>query len=351
MLEISQGAFVSPRDEHNRYTGRIDFANGEEPQFIWAGSQVTLRFRGTAVWARLRNRPSWGRQYIGWVVDGGAKGMARLHPDSQMRTYALVDNLDDGEHEIILYKRMDATGYVGFGGWHVLGETLEALPAPARRMECFGDSVSMGAVVDAPGFEGKTDPPNDGHYDDAWLSYISMAARELGAELHNNSQGGISLLDGTGYFRGPDYLGLESCWDKTGYVPELGLSPWDFSRWKPHVVVLAVAQNDPHPDNDIAEAPEKRSRWVRRYGQLLADMRAQYPRALFVLTTTIVNHNLVWEDALDEVCAACADERVVRLRFKRAAVGTPGHPRAAEQGEMARELVDLLNSYGEELWQ
>lgn len=342
--------FIQPQQAHNRYVGRIDFANAAEPVLTWPLCSVTLRFCGTAVSALLRNRPSWGRQYVGWVVDGDTKGMARLHPDGELRLYALADNLEEDEHEITLYKRMDATGYIGFGGWQLQGQPLPPAPPPARRMECFGDSVSMGAVADAVGWEGQPDPPNNGSYDDAWLSYIAATARNLGAELHDNSQGGISLLDGTGYFRGPDYLGLENCWDKVGYVPELGLSPWDFSHWTPHVVVLAIGQNDPHPDNDIHDT-EKRQRWVSRYVRLLGDLRAKYPKALFVMATTILNHDLVWEDALDEACSTVGDPRAVRFRYTRCAVGTPGHPRAAEHMEMARELTAFLEEFGEELWQ
>jgi hypothetical protein len=129
------------------------------------------------------------------------------------------------------------------------------------------------------------------------------------------------------------------------------LSSWDFSRWTPHVVVLAIGQNDPHPDNDIAADPAKRQRWVCRYTRWLGELREKYPKALFVVATTILQHSLVWEDALDEACVAAADSRVVRFRYTRCATGTPGHPRASEHMEMARELTAFLESFGEALWQ
>ncbi len=48
-----------------------------------------------------------------------------------------------------------------------------------------------------------------------------MTARNLHAQLHDTSQGGIALLDKTGWFMEPDYLGIESCYDKIEYQPEL----------------------------------------------------------------------------------------------------------------------------------
>ncbi len=55
-------------------------------------------------------------------------------------------------------------------------------------------------------------------------------ARNLHAQLHDTSQGGIALLDKNRLVYGaPDYLGIESCYDKIEYQPELSeVKPWDF---------------------------------------------------------------------------------------------------------------------------
>ena len=93
-----------------------------------------------------------------------------------------------------------------------------------------------------------------GEYSNSWYSYAWMTARNLHAQLHDTSQGGIALLDKTGWFMEPDYLGIESCYDKIEYQPELSeVKPWDFSRYTPDVVIFAFGQNDNHPDDYMAE--------------------------------------------------------------------------------------------------
>ena len=56
---------------------------------------------------------------------------------------------------------------------------------------------------------------------------------ETWAELHDTSQGGIALLDHTGWFMEPDYLGVESCYDKLEYCPALSkVKAWDFKKYQ-----------------------------------------------------------------------------------------------------------------------
>lgn len=109
-------------------------------------------------------------------------------------------------------------------------EVLTPAPLPSRKIEVFGDSVSCGEVSEAVDYVGKPDPEHDGEYSNSWYSYAWMTARNLHAQLHDSSQGGIALLDKTGWFMAPDYLGIESCYDKIEYQPELSeVKPWDFS--------------------------------------------------------------------------------------------------------------------------
>ena len=87
-----------------------------------------------------------------------------------------------------------------------------------------------------------------------------ITARNLNAEINNNAQGGIAVLDGTGYFTPVyGYLGLESTYDKLRYSAELGkVNKWDFNNYIPQVVIMAFGQNDCHPIDYINKDQEKR---------------------------------------------------------------------------------------------
>ena len=62
------------------------------------------------------------------------------------------------------------------------------------------------------------------------------------------------MLDDTGWFGEPNYKGVESCYDKIEYHPDLGnIKKWDFSKYTPHVVIVAIGQNDSHPRDYMAE--------------------------------------------------------------------------------------------------
>lgn len=58
-----------------------------------------------------------------------------------------------------------------------------------------------------------------------------MTARNLNAQIHDIAQGGMALMDGTGWFHEPDYIGMETAWNKIHYNPDFGeISEWDFQN-------------------------------------------------------------------------------------------------------------------------
>jgi hypothetical protein len=336
-----------------RYTGRIDFSNPSEPTLIQAGSSIHVRFTGTSVAIRGRNHHGYFENAIGFLVDG-TEDKAVLENDDAVHEHTLARGLKAGAHELVIWKRSD-------GGYHyydfiglVLDDGATVMPLgerPARRIECYGDSVSAGEVCEANDRVGMSDPePHDGKYSNARHSYVFQTARNLGAEAHDNAQGGIALLDGTGYFVGGK-VGLVSTWDKLRYNPSLGpCTDWDFSAWTPHVAVMAIGQNDNHPDDYISTDAARRDKWKDTYAKLLRSLREKYPKALIVVITTLLFHNPGWDDSLDEIVNALGDARIVRHRFARNGSGTPGHLRVSEHAEMATELTTFLQSFGDDLW-
>ena len=232
-----------------------------------------------------------------------------------------------------------------------------ATPLPERRIEVYGDSVTCGERCEAACYVGQADPEVDlSPYSNAWYSYAAITARNLGAQTHLVSQGGTTLLDGIGWFHAPDYIGMESIWDKSVYNTQLGgTSPWDFAQYTPHVVVVALGQNAAHPRDFMADDydGEEATHWRARYVDFVHALRGKYPHALIVLATTVLIHDPSWDRAIDEVCHTVNDEgddRVQHFLYSRNAAATPGHPRVAEQQEMADELTAYLESFGPDLW-
>lgn len=346
--------FVSPDNEKLQYSGRIDFDDRRAPVLVYAASYVKIVFRGTSVAVELENHHVCYTNEMGYFLDG-VQGRIRLLNNAGRVKYLIADDLAEETHELMLFKRMDACHMATFFGFE-LNKEAAVLPPPSkpvRRIEVFGDSVSCGEVSEALAYVGEEDPAHNGEYSNSWYSYAWMTARKLNAELHDTSQGGIALLDGTGWFAAPEYKGVESCFDKIEYHPDLGeTKQWDFGRYIPHVVIVAIGQNDSHPVDYMAEDYDgaKAVRWRKHYREFVRRLMNLYPKAQIILTSTILLHDANWDRAIDEVSKEIADARVHHFLYRRNGIGTPGHIRIPEAEEMAEELTAYIESFGETIW-
>lgn len=345
---------ISPENKCLQYSGRIDFDDPKAPVLIYACTSVQMVFTGTSVKVRLSNHRSCWTNQMGYFING-EQGRITLKNEDGPETYVLADGLGCGPHTLLLFKRMDSCHTVSFLGFELDEDAgiLTPEPKPVRRMEFFGDSVSCGEVSEAVDYVGKPDPEHDGEYSNSWYSYAWMTARKLGAEIHDTSQGGISLLDGTGWFAAPHYKGMESCYDKLEYNPEISpVKPWDFSRYIPHVAVVAIGQNDAHPEDYMAEDYDgaKAVYWRQRYREFVETLMELYPRAQIILATTILGHDPSWDRAIDEVCGEIASGRVHHFLYARNGCGTPGHIRIPEAEQMSEELAAFIRSLGDDIW-
>ena len=377
---------INPSDPHIMYSGRIDFEHEEEPVLVYAGSYIRIRFRGgdrvTAVFKNYRNCYT---DTLGVILDGVQTKLV-LADDRDERAYLIAETGKDGQlkpcgeevpvvseqterervmdsllmdstkgfHDLMIFKRMDAAHAVSFMGLEIDGAvTLSDAPErPGLKLEVFGDSVSCGEVSEAVEYTGKSDPEgHDGAYSNSWNSYGWLTARNLNAEVHLTSQGGISLFDKTGYFNGPSIdtcLGVLSCYDKLQYNPGIGLpiTKWDFSRYIPDICIIAIGQNDANPVNIMAEDYDGAAavHWRESYRGFIEGLMGLYKNAHFILTTTVLMHDSGWDKAIGEVCDSMESDRVHHFLYSRNGAATPGHPRIAEHEEMARELTEFIKS-------
>ncbi len=337
---------VRPDDPALRYTGRLDWTE-DGLFFIYPCSSVQVRLTGRTLKVVLTNHRSYYENRLGVIVNG--EQSAILLADGE-QVIDLSDKLDEGVNDVLLFKRQDCCHAYTVQGFIVDNDAalLPLEPRPARRMEVYGDSVSAGEVSEAEFACAQPDPEgHNGLYSNSYWSYAWQAARLLNAELHDVATGGMALLDGTGYFYGPDYIGLTSTWDKVNYYPPFGApTPWNFAKFTPHVVVVAIGQNDHNPVNIMAEDYDSAAsvHWRGEYRRFLTNLREKYPTAHIVCTTTILGHDPAWDHAIDECVAAMGDKRIHHFLYTKNGCGTPGHIRKSEAAVMARELADFIET-------
>lgn len=379
--------WYDPTDQAFAYEGRIDFDRPQEPVFVNPCSYVQFRMGGRRAAIAIKNWHSYFENTLGVLVDGEYRGKILLHDGTSLqgetaeqfmlrlspvegerfsalksfakdvRFYDLAQFLDGKEHELTVFKRMDSCHYFSFCGLAAEEGTIGCpkTPRKVRRIEVYGDSISCGEVSEAVGRVGSDDPEgHNGIYSNSYYSYPWILARGLGARLHDVSQGGIALQDDRGWFNLPDAVGMLSCYDKIQNNPSLGeRKPWNFQAYVPHVVIVAIGQNDAHPENYMAEAyeGEKAMQWREDYRRFIGGLREKYPKALIVLTTTILGHDPAWDRAIGQVCNEMRDPKIRQFLYEKNGCGTSGHVRIPEAEKMAREMQGFLEGLGEEIWE
>lgn len=346
--------WIRPGHERLQYTGRIDWSDCSAPVFVFPCTSVRIRFAGHLLKVHVRNKRVYWENYVGCIADGIQTKMRLpdvgeavleipLIPAGSETADADRSESQRGVHEVLLFKRQDCCHEMAVLGFEIEdgARILEPPKRPGRRIEVYGDSVSAGEVSEAVEYTGRADPEHNGEYSNSWYSYAWMTARKLGAEIHDIAQGGIALLDGTGWFNQPQALGMESVWDKVHYQPALGgMTEWDFRNYTPHIVIVAAGQNDAHPQDYMREEYNgpRAEAWREGYGKFLKKIRRQYPYAWIVCITTLLEHAKQCDDSIEEVCQDMGDKKIRHFLFRRNGCGTPGHLRIPEAEEMAKEL-------------
>ena len=339
---------IWPDNEQLSYSGRIDWSNPKEPVFVYPCTSVGMRFTGDVLKVHVKNHGAYWNHYLGCILDGRQSAFP-LPEEGEAFFEIPVEGTKEQEHEVLLFKRQDACHEFCFLGAELAeGAKLLDMPEkPKRKIEVYGDSVSAGEVSEAVEYAGREDPKHNGEYSNSWYSYAWMTARKLDAQIHDIAQGGIALLDGTGWFHAPDYMGMETAWDKIHYNPDLGeMMKWDFSRYTPQVVIAAIGQNDSNPRDYMKEEPsgEEAERWKRHYKAFLMQIRSRYPLAHIVCCTTLLCHDRAWDVSIGQVVQEMGDDGITQYIFKRNGEGTPGHLRIPEAKEMAEELAAYIEN-------
>lgn len=339
---------IDLKDPHLRWSGRIYWGEGKKPLWIFPATSLCFRMRGSKAVLRVQNYNQYWENSLGVIVDGvQRKCVLKNEGVTEIVLFDEEHSVERGIHEVLIFKRMDSCHLCEIESLE-LSEDSKLLSLPEvedRRIEVYGDSVSAGEVSEAVEYTGKEDPEHNGEYSNSWYSYAWMTARKLRAQIHDIAQGGIALLDNTGWFLEPEAVGMESAWDKIQYNPYYGeLIPWDFEEYRPDVVLVAIGQNDNHPEDYMKEdyQGEKAVCWREHYKQFLLHLREKYPEAHIICHTTLLCHDISWDNAIDEVVQSLNDKKISHYLFKRNGCGTPGHLRIPEAEEMAEELATYI---------
>ena len=335
----AQNIVVKSHDVHIRYSGRIIMTD-EAAELTWSASSIKMNFKGTGVKAVLKDEH--GYDYWNVIIDG--KVVSVIQPDSIQKEYTLVSGLAEGNHTVELFKRTEwAMGKTWFYGFELDRYASVLLPPPQqkRKIEFFGNSITCGyAIEDTTGQDRGTAP-----YENAYLSYASITARHFDAELHSTTKSGIGIMVSWVPLIMPElYNRLD---------PTDAESKWDFSKYKPDLVVINLLQNDKWivnlPDNDQFKAkfgtkPPTDEQIIKAYKDFVKTIRSKYPKAPIICA--IGNMDAVkagepWPGYVQKAVVQIGDKNIYTHVFPYK--NTPGHPSKKEQQVLADDLIAFID--------
>jgi lysophospholipase L1-like esterase len=317
-----------------RLSGRFDLEDPAGPRCAWAGSAIVVRFTGTAITVRLRG----SSDFFAVTLDGAALPVLAATPGRER--YPLAIGLPGGEHDLSLLKRTEPlvseTQLLGFE-LDPGARLMPPPPAPGRRIEFVGDSVTAGF-----GILGRDETcPFSPDTEDFSRSFAALTAGALGAEPVAVAWSGRGAC--RNYADEPGEH-MPVLYERT--LPARPESRWDFARWVPDVVVINLGTND----FSLGVSPG--SRFPEAYAGLVRRVHAAHAGARIVCCLGPMLQGAALAEARAGVTRVVEDARAAGLRRidfvelppQSAAngFGCDGHPSAATHRLLAAQLTAAL---------
>jgi len=328
-LFLSGGVFAAePQREPVRIRGRVGTSNEERPEMYWPGTSIDAVFEGSSLGVVLNDET--GKPYYNVIIDGDDAAPVVLDMKPGLHTYTVATNLAAGTHRVELFRRTEGedgpTEFCGF----ILDEGAPlriSPPAPARRIEFYGDSITCGMGNEAPDDAGDEDNSERNNY----LAYGAVTARALNADYRCIARSGIGILISWYELVMPDY------WDRLD--PRSVNNRWDFSSWTPDVVVINLFQNDSWLVGRMDPVPNEK-KIVQAYIDFVSGIRKVYPDAHIVCALGCMDatkSGSPWPGYIHEALAQINDPNISELVFP--FKGFTKHPRVRHHREMAEQLT------------
>ncbi|MEJ6575991.1 MAG: SGNH/GDSL hydrolase family protein [Emcibacteraceae bacterium] len=330
---------VDPSDPAIEYSGRINRSSEESVRLNWPGSSIRINFEGASIAALLQDES--GDNYYNVILDNDS--LFILRPQTIKQYQVLASNLSKGPHTIEIFRRTEwNNGLTNFYGFKINtnAKLLAKSPLKKRKIEFYGDSITAGfAVEDTSGKD-----LYDSIYTNNYASYAAITARHFEADYQCVCKSGIGVTVSW------DPLIMPELYDRL--IPTDSNSKWDFSLYRPDVVVVNLFQNDSWLVN-IPEHPEFIKRFgdekpdeffiISAYQEFIAGLRTHYPAANIICTLGSMDatkDGSLWPGYVQKAVASLKDENVYThfMPYEESSA----HPNVQQQKNMANSLIEFI---------
>jgi len=270
---------VAPTNANILTEGRT-ILKGETQHYCYPGTAFSIKYAGQgSVSAKLKTNSG----YYGISVDGSGFRKISTHGyDDGVRDFVLADNLKNGEHTIkLMLLTEEYNKFPEFHGFELSDSNAKILKPDTKKrlkIEFIGNSITCGYGNEAS--------CKEDHFADSTSNFAKSFA---GVTIKNLDA--ISMVvarSGIGIYKnyGDTITGSE--WPMPRVYTKTLLNDketdFDFSTWRPDVVVVGLGTNDLSEHNYIDE------KFRVAYAAFIKDIRKHYPAAHIVLLNSPMLH-------------------------------------------------------------
>jgi len=267
--------FLESTNSNISITGRFDKTSNNSLRFSFPGFSIKVRIKSTNVFARMQDFGIEGmNNHFNVFVDGELQSVIKL--SNETIDISIFENIDENWHTIELFKRTESlVGECEFYGFLVDDDAIiESVEESKLLIEFIGDSITCGYGNEA---KRASDEFADST-ENAWLSYASVAARELHARHI------MICFSGKGVYRNWASEPFEGTNMSEIYFRSLAEkqdSKWSFMEQRPSIVVVNIGSNDFSPPQFAVEKI-----FTEAYSALIQNIRKIYGNDCFIFCVT-----------------------------------------------------------------
>jgi len=282
-----------------------------------------------------------GNSYYNVIIDQDSLSIFR--PDTIKRWHSLASGLSKGRHTIEVFKRTEyEAGSSTFYGFQIDGDAkLLPKPEPLKRsVEFYGNSITAGyAVEDTSGM----DSP-DSTFTNNYISYSSITARHFDANYHCICRSGIGIT--VSWF--PKVM--PEIYNRID--PKDDASQWNFSLYRPDIVVINLLQNDSWIVN-MPEFEEYKKRFayqdpdpdfiISAYQKFVEKLRSHYPDSHIICSLGCMDatrEGSVWMEYITQAVSNLND-KMIYTHFM-PYIEADAHPSIEDHEVMAKGLIEFI---------
>lgn len=333
--------FIEYSNSQIEYWGRIDTSKVKGTELYWSGTSIKLNFKGTSIKALLEDDK--GDNYYNVIIDNDS--LYKIIRPNNKQYYELASNLSKGKHSIEIFKRTEwDRGKTTFHGFLIEGNPT-LLPKPIvkkKSIEFYGNSITAGYAVED--YSGRDMP--DSTYTNHYKSYAAITSRNYDAQFQTICKSGIGIT--ISWFP----LIMPQIYDRLN--PNETKSKWDFSLYKPDLVVINLFQNDswlinkPEREefkNTFGKEIPSDDFFINAYQKFVIGLRKEYPKAKIICMLGSMDASIKeskWIDYIKKAVSNLKDKTIYThfVPYKE----TNGHPSEKEQEEIAKSLIQFIDT-------